>query len=161
MGALAEKTLILGLGNDILGDDAFGLHVVRRLMQTLAAQKADCVECSASGFRLLDYLEGYDRAIIVDSYLGPERTLGEVLAFDIADDAGPLPSSGSHFFSFPHTLAAGRVMGMKLPSRIRAYCAVIHGYAFSEHGIADALKPAAEEIIRRVLSDLSQPAPRA
>lgn len=151
---MAARTIILGLGNEILGDDAFGLLVARSLKEAGAAVHADVVECSASGFRLLDYLEGYDRAILIDSYLCPERPLGEVLAFEIEDDRGPLPSSGSHFFSFPQTIAAGRAMGMHLPTRVTAYCAVIHGHEFSDKGISEALKPAVEEIVRRVLTDL-------
>ena len=154
MRTVSSKTLILGLGNEILGDDAFGLVVARSLLGTQAAGKADIVPCAASGFRLLDYLDGYDRAILVDSYLNIERPLGEVLEFELEDAKGPLPSSGSHFFSFPQAVAAGRAMGMRLPTRLKAYCAVIHGYEFSDKGISEALKPAVEEIVKRVMRDL-------
>lgn len=149
-----NKTVIIGLGNDILGDDAFGLEVARRLRGTAAGRKAEIVECSASGFRILDYLDGYDRAIIIDSYLSEERRFGEIIELDITDDEGPLPYSGSHFYSFPQALAAGRKMGMRLPVRIKAYCAVIHDYTFSDKGISPELETAAGEICKRVILSL-------
>lgn len=148
------KTLVLGLGNEILGDDAFGLVVARSLAGAPGAKGVDIVESAASGFRLIDTLEGYDRVLVIDSYLAPERPFGEIVEFDLVDDSGPLPGAGAHFYSFPQALAAARQMGMRLPTRIRAYCAVIHGCEFYDKGIAAGLVPAAEEITRRVLADL-------
>jgi hydrogenase maturation protease len=144
----------MGLGNDILGDDAFGLEVARRLRETSAAGSADIVECSASGFRILDYLDGYDHAVLIDSYLSPERRFGEVIELDITDHEGPLPSSGSHFYSFSQALAAGRKMGMRLPVKIKAYCAVIHDYTFSDKGISPELETAAGVIIGSITGRL-------
>jgi len=148
------KTLILGLGNEILGDDAFGIEVARRLKVSGNIKKADIVECSASGFRLLDYLEGYDRAFIIDSYLSEEKPAGNVIVLDIADDPGPPPGSSSHFFSFPQSIRAGRMMGMHLPGRITAFCVTIKEYNFTDRGISPELEPAAMEIFNRIIDAL-------
>jgi hydrogenase maturation protease len=150
-----SRTLILGLGNDILGDDSFGLRVARRLAGTPAADLADIAESSASGFRLLDSLEGYDRAVIIDSYLAPDRPMGEVIELDISDAPGRIPSKSSHFYSFPQALAVARGMGMHLPQGIKAFCAVIHEYRFSESGFDPALEGAAGEIMTRTLKYVS------
>ncbi len=62
------KTLVLGLGNDILCDDGAGLYVARELKKTLANRKDFSVaEASLAGLGLLDLLAGYDKAIVIDA----------------------------------------------------------------------------------------------
>ncbi|HOS44477.1 MAG TPA: hypothetical protein PK794_12355, partial [Armatimonadota bacterium] len=58
--------LILGLGNDIISDDAAGLLVARMVREELAGV-ADVVESSLSGLALLELLLGYARVVIVDA----------------------------------------------------------------------------------------------
>ena len=64
----ARKLLLLGLGNDILTDDAVGLHVVRELQPKLAAHPSiDIRETTEMGLALLDFITGYRAVVIVDS----------------------------------------------------------------------------------------------
>jgi hydrogenase maturation protease len=65
------RTVVIGLGNELLGDDAFGLAVVRMLSE-VGAESANIVEAAEHGLGLLDHLEGYGRAIIVDALIGSE-----------------------------------------------------------------------------------------
>jgi hydrogenase maturation protease len=60
------KILILGLGNELLSDDAVGILAARVLKERLG-DKADVVESSLSGMALLDLLVGYERAILIDA----------------------------------------------------------------------------------------------
>ena len=59
------RILVLGLGNDILGDDAVGLLAARRLRAFLPAS-VDVLEAAGGGIGLLDVLEGYDCALLLD-----------------------------------------------------------------------------------------------
>ncbi|MGB2852819.1 MAG: hydrogenase maturation protease, partial [Dehalococcoidia bacterium] len=61
------KTLVLGLGNPILSDDAVGLRVVEELEGRVDQQEVKLVETTVAGLGLLDFLTGHDRAIIIDS----------------------------------------------------------------------------------------------
>jgi hydrogenase maturation protease len=61
-----RSTLVLGLGNILLGDEGFGVHVVRRLQGCGLSDAVRVVEGGVGGFNLLGYLEGVKRLIIVD-----------------------------------------------------------------------------------------------
>ena len=52
------KTLVLGLGNELLSDDGVGILAVRRLKETYKGQ-ADIVETSLHGLALLDLFIGH------------------------------------------------------------------------------------------------------
>ena len=61
------KILLLGIGNEILGDDGVGIHVAR-YFEKLDLQLFDVKYAGIGGFNLLDYIEGYEKVIIVDAY---------------------------------------------------------------------------------------------
>jgi len=64
--AANRTTLVLGLGNVLLGDEGFGVHVVRRLQSCELPDYVRVVDGGVGGFNLLGYLEGVKRLIIVD-----------------------------------------------------------------------------------------------
>ncbi len=93
MEALPPKVLILGLGNELLGDDAVGLVVGRHVFEALSQKRLglDLHYASAElgGWRLVDLLPGYDRIVIVDSVQGGGGVPGACyrVAFDGGDTA--------------------------------------------------------------------------
>ncbi len=56
------KTLVLGLGNPLLGDDAVGLRVAASLRGRLPPD-VELDEDYCGGLRLMERLAGYDRAV--------------------------------------------------------------------------------------------------
>ncbi len=67
---MKERILIAGIGNIFLGDDAFGVEVVRRLSRS-ARKLPDEVRIVDFGIRGFDLayalMEGYEVAILVDA----------------------------------------------------------------------------------------------
>ena len=61
-----RTTLVLGLGNVLLSDEGFGVHVVRRLQGCALPHDVRVVEGGVGGFNLLGYLDGVKRLILVD-----------------------------------------------------------------------------------------------
>ena len=72
----AMKTLLLGMGNPILSDDAVGVRLAADIGDRLLGRPASTVraDCSVGGLELLDVLAGYARVIVLDSI----RTAGGV-----------------------------------------------------------------------------------
>ena len=62
----SRTTLVLGLGNVLLGDEGFGVHVARLLQGCSLPDDVRVVEGGVGGFNLLGYLDGVKRLIIVD-----------------------------------------------------------------------------------------------
>jgi len=115
VGRQERRTLILGLGNPLLTDDAVGLHVVRRLGPVLADQpNVEVAEDYWGGLRLMERFVGFDHAIIVDAQRtgAPPGTLS-VLA---ADAGAPRHAHSSHDVSLPTALEFGRRAGARLPA---------------------------------------------
>jgi hydrogenase maturation protease len=61
------KTLVLGLGNVLMGDEGIGVYVVRALEQHTLPAGVECLDGGTGGFTLLEPLESADRIIIVDA----------------------------------------------------------------------------------------------
>ena len=59
-------TLIMGLGNVLLGDEGFGIHVARLLKSSGLPDYVRIEEGGVGGFDLLGYLEGVDRLFVID-----------------------------------------------------------------------------------------------
>ena len=63
----AEKTLVLGLGNVLMGDEGVGVHVVRALEQRALPDGVECLDGGTGGFTLLGPLEDADHIVLVDA----------------------------------------------------------------------------------------------
>jgi hydrogenase maturation protease len=61
------KTLVLGLGNVLMGDEGIGVYVVREVEKHELPAGVDCLDGGTGGFTLLEPLENADRIIIVDA----------------------------------------------------------------------------------------------
>ncbi len=109
------KTLVLGLGNPLLRDDAVGLHVARRLQSLLGGRPdVEVDEDYRGGLRLMERLIGFDRAIIVDAMCSGANP-GTV--HRLTPDGVPTQHSASaHDANLRTALDLGRRAGAKLPS---------------------------------------------
>ena len=122
------KTIIIGLGNPILGDDGIGWRVAEKVDAILYEQKSDNeharnidIEClSVGGLTLMEHLIDYDHAILIDAITSGQSPLGHVSFFPINE----LPNRAVGHFSSAHdttlqnAIQAGRKMGVQLPMRI-------------------------------------------
>jgi hydrogenase maturation protease len=79
------KTIILGVGNQILGDDGVGIHVVNELKKQLNNPNITIDEAITGGMNLLELLLGYDKAIIVDAVKTEDGENGEVKRIPLGD----------------------------------------------------------------------------
>jgi len=61
------KTLVLGLGNVIMGDEGIGVHVVRTLEKRKLPEGVECLDGGTGGFILLEPLESADRIVLIDA----------------------------------------------------------------------------------------------
>lgn len=64
-----EKTLVLGVGNLLMGDEGVGIRVVRRLRERLPDEEVVVVDGGTGGLGLLEYFEDRDLVILVDAVM--------------------------------------------------------------------------------------------
>ena len=72
------KTLVLGIGNPILGDDGIGFHVAQELAREIKDENVEVKYTSIDGFNLLDLIVGYDKVIIIDAIITKDGEVGEI-----------------------------------------------------------------------------------
>ncbi|MCP5516938.1 MAG: hydrogenase maturation protease [Verrucomicrobiales bacterium] len=120
-GDPASRTLVLGLGNDILSDDAVGLLVARELQGRLPvadAARCDVVEVCEMGLALLDVIVGYRDLIIVDSIQTGRAAPGTLHEFQ-GEQIETRRVASPHFLGVGETLALGRLLGLAMPETVR------------------------------------------
>jgi hydrogenase maturation protease len=111
------KILVLGLGNELLADDAIGVLAARELEPRLGEQ-ADVVASSLHGLALLDVLAGHDAAVIIDAVCSGQRPAGTVFELDPAELA-PVPVPSPHFAGLPEMLELARRLELRFPEKFR------------------------------------------
>jgi hydrogenase maturation protease len=72
-----KKTLVLGLGNVLMGDEGIGVHVVRALQQHSLPEGVECLDGGTGGFMLLEPLQSADHILMIDAAAdgNPEGTV--------------------------------------------------------------------------------------
>jgi hydrogenase maturation protease len=113
-----HPVLVLGLGNDLLTDDAIGLEVARHVRSSLRPHDPISVEESVEmGLALLDLMAGYHAVLLVDAVQTGRAAAGFVHHLT-AGDLSLLPGVSPHFLGVGEVLALGRVLGYDMPARV-------------------------------------------
>lgn len=80
MAGAEPRTLVLGIGNVLLGDEGIGVHVVRRLEERGLPEHCRALDGGTGGLQLLGELQSAERVVLVDATVdggppGRARTL--------------------------------------------------------------------------------------
>jgi hydrogenase maturation protease len=158
MSASTAKVLVLGLGNDVLTDDAVGLQVADAVQERLAEEPDIEVKSTMEmGLALLDEMAGRESLILVDSLQTGREPLGHIHEFSFADGGkfplGPPLFTSPHFVGVGDTLALGHLLGLPMPRAV-----LIFGIEVADPftlgtiltpEVARAVGPAAERVTER------------
>ncbi|MGB4838994.1 MAG: HyaD/HybD family hydrogenase maturation endopeptidase [Saprospiraceae bacterium] len=66
---MSKTILILGIGNLLMGDEGFGVHLANELSKKSLPDTVEVLDGGTGGFHLLEFFESHDRVIIVDATL--------------------------------------------------------------------------------------------
>lgn len=92
-GLQAKPTLILGIGNYLMGDEGVGVHAARRLESEQLPEGVELVDGGTGGFHLLSFFHNYDPLILIDATMdgrppGTVRLLTPKFATDFPRSLG-------------------------------------------------------------------------
>ncbi len=147
-----RRTLVLGLGNDLLGDDGVGLRIVQELKGRPALAGFDFETAATAGLALLDLLPGYERAYIVDSAATGRGALGHLHRLE-AESLAELPlKPSSHYAGLPEVLALAEVMKMEMPHDVEVLGVEIE----DPYTIRPALSPKLEARLPALVDEVEQ-----
>jgi hydrogenase maturation protease len=152
-----ESVLVVGIGNELLGDEGLGVHVARAL-QARKDELPRSVEVIDAGTSLLDLpavVARFPRVILVDA-IHADQEPGTVYRIDDAADlalSGELsPAISLHECSAADMLRMLRIMGIAIPhlSLIGAEPANIH----PSLDLSPEVRAAAERIVSMLIGEL-------
>jgi len=103
---------LLGLGNEILTDDAFGILVAREV-ERLKPSQIEVVRSYAAGFNLLDDLLGPRQLLIVDTIMTGNARPGTIHVFRV-DQVPQAPGIAPHCAGLREVLALGRQLHLDI-----------------------------------------------
>jgi len=61
------KTVILGIGNLLMGNEGVGVHAARYLEAHYKPEDTPVVDGGTGGFHLMEYFQDYERVILIDA----------------------------------------------------------------------------------------------
>lgn len=102
--------VIIGVGNLLMKDDGFGIHVVRALEGEPAFEGVDTVDAMTRTARVLEAMDGRSKAVIVDAITIEGAPPGTVHSFRFDPRQDEFPSDVSlsvHDLHFRDAMQAG------------------------------------------------------
>ena len=109
--------LVLGLGNELLKDDAVGIRVAEKLRGSLPGE-VEVRSTSLFGLSLLDELVGREKVLLIDSYL-PEDFAGADFRELTLDSLGNAQASCPHFVGLVEIREVMRSLDLSFPGEVR------------------------------------------
>lgn len=114
------KTIVVGLGNPILGDDGVGWKVAEEVKQQLdSGVPVDVDFLSLGGISLMEHLIGYERAILIDAVTS-DQEIGSLLVSNLNEmpDYSAFHIASAHDTSLQNAFKLGKSMGISLPREV-------------------------------------------
>jgi len=112
------KTIILGIGNQILGDDGVGIHIANAVKKHVDDPDITIDEAVTGGMNLLDLLVGYDKAILIDAVKSNDGSHGVVKRIHLSDFT-TMHSCNPHDVSLLEAIEMAKKMGeTRIPKEI-------------------------------------------
>jgi hydrogenase maturation protease len=154
----ALPTLVLGLGNPMLGDDGVGWAVVERLERRLAddtgpadgtGTPVELDRLATGGLGLMERLVDHDRAILIDAVRSGRDAPGTITCGPLESYSVGAPGhlDSVHDASLASALAAGRALGARLPVDIE----IVGIEALRVDEFGEAFSPQVAEAVPRAV----------
>ncbi len=148
------KTLVLGLGNELLSDDAVGLLVAGEVEKAIGLPGVEVKTTQSAGFRLVELLVGYDKAIVVDAIISDRAPAGEVYWLELADLVRPLRAVANHNIHLADALELGRKLNQPMPQEVKVLAIEVEDNLTLRESVGDVAMAAVPKAVKMILDEL-------
>lgn len=151
------RTLVLGIGNPILGDDGVGIHVARELAKKIEDENIVVKEASTGGLNLLEMLIGYDKAVIVDAIQTEEGEPGRIYQLPPGEFAETIHSASPHDTNFAAAIGIGhQIAPTEIPKEIVIFAIEVEEITEFTEEMTEKVKAAIPGVVHLVLEELGE-----
>lgn len=156
------KTLVLGLGNELYGDDGVGIQVIEQLKQDVSflellgnGQSIHLEASPLTGLSLLDIIVGFNRLIIIDTIKVDHPVTGKITVID-GKNLRHIPGPSPHYISIPQMLEIGRKNNLTVPDEVKVIAVEAKNIYMLGEGLSPEMKKAIPHIIDTLYSILKE-----
>ncbi len=151
------RTLVLGIGNPILGDDGVGFHIAQELAKEIKDENIDVKDTSVDGLNLLELIVGYDKVIIIDAIMTEDGEVGAIYRLKSEDIGGPTQSTiSAHHLNLLATIKLGRrLFPKKMPGAVIVFAVGIQEVTEFTEGMTEKIKEAIPKVVNLVLEEVA------
>jgi len=134
------------MGNEIMGDDAAGILAARALKSRWHAG-IDIVETSEAGLALLDHLEGYDCALILDTVVTGTCIPGTIRELSL-DDFKQTSASSPHVVGLAEVAGIARSLEIPFPPTVSVLTLEVEDPFAIRQGLTATIAQRLSEFVR-------------
>ena len=143
---------MVGLGNELFGDDAVGILAVRQAA-VAAPDRADFIVTGLHGVALLDLFIGYEKAIIVDAIKTGNNPPGTIVEIDpeelaVADNPSP------HYTGIPELIKLAAELKIDFPDEFKIVAMEVANISEMGSALSEAVAAAMDELVGRIITCL-------
>ena len=149
------KTLVLGLGNPILSDDAVGIRVAQEVGKQINDPQVTVAEISEAGLRLLDSVVGHDEVIIIDAVQTEKGQAGQIYRMEPEDFSLTKHFSSPHQINLTTALELGKMLDLAMPQKITIFAVEAKDITTFSEKCTPEVEQAIPELVRMVLQELN------
>jgi hydrogenase maturation protease len=155
---MTPRILVAGVGNIFRGDDAFGVEVVRGLIQHPVPEGVRVIDFGIRGHDLAyTILDGYDVVVLVDA-TWRDGEPGTLYTLEINPARTPASAAATHGVDLAATFRLVEAMGGSLPKMYLVGCepADLGSEEEGHMGLSEPVRAAVEQAVERVLATIAE-----
>ena len=147
---MKKNILVLAMGNDIIGDDG-AAFVASKILNEKYSDDVDFEEVFGGGLEILDFLEGCDKALVLDTISTGTNPIGTVIEFK-KDDFRYISASSPHYMGLPEVIKLADIFKLEFPNEIK----ILAIETEVQNDIIEGLSPLIEEKITDMVKRSSE-----
>jgi hydrogenase maturation protease len=151
--AKPTKTLVLGLGNMLMGDEGVGVYVARELEKHALPPGVECLDGGTGGMILLEPMQDADRIVMIDAAAdgNPITTVTRTTPQFSKDYP---PTLTAHDIGVKDILDIFYMLGGK--TKVVLYAITIDPQQPIRMALSPEMTAARDEAVRRILAELEE-----
>ena len=150
------RTLVLGIGNPILGDDGVGFHIAQELAKEIKDENIDVKDTSIDGLNLLELIVGYDKVIIIDAIMTEDGEVGEIYRLRPENFVKTVhPTTSPHNANLATAIEIGKkVLVGQMPAKVVVFAVNIQEVTEFTEEMTRKVKEAISRAVNLVLEEI-------
>jgi hydrogenase maturation protease len=150
------RTLVLGIGNSILGDDGVGVRVAQAVASKIKDDSIDVMDVNVDGLNLFDFILGYDRLVVIDAIVTEDGEIGEIYRLKPEQICSPSGSAISpHHYTLASTIEIGnRLFPREIPQDVVVFAINTEDASLITEEMSPKVREAVPKAVNLVLEEV-------